>query len=486
MSANRLAWSRRSFLRAVGAGAASLPFFKLLEHSAVDAHADTLPLKFIGVYHPHGCAYELWRPQGTETSFDITYASCSLQPFDDAATYGTSFKDKIIVIEGLDHLSGKGGHDSAATILTGSNLASNSPGNSSIDQFLAIEQGLGASTRLSSLSLGVGNNSTDLGWTLSWSKGAPLPKIIDPSETFDKLFGGYVTATSDPVAQAAAMRQRKLGQSVIDFVRTDVTRLQGRLGPTERQKLDQHLTSLRELEKQLGGVSTAASCTVPSKPVATGNGDASLNFPKILQYNGGEPYFDRITNLQIDLLAQAMACDITRFATLLMNDLSRTGYPLGLPDDVHGGVAHVYDGSHDGNYGTPYAGKPETWEPLARMNKYSYGKVARLLQRLHDFGILDSSLVLVASDMGNPAMHSTSNVPTVLAGGAGGKFRMGRYIALAPDCPPDRYYCNDDQKSVMPNSQLLVAIANAFGVQIGSYGNQPDPTKTMGALSQLG
>jgi hypothetical protein len=479
-----LAWSRRSFLRAVGAGAAALPFFKMLEHSAVDAQAGTLPLKFIGLYHPHGCAAELWRPQGTEADFSITYTSCSLQPFDDAATYGTTFKDKIIVIEGLDHLSGKGGHDSAATILTGSNLASNSPGNSSIEQFLAVEKGLGASTRLSTLSLGVGNNSTDLGWTLSWANGAPLPKIIDPSETFDKLFGGFA-ASSDPVAKAAADRKRKIGQSVIDFVRKDVNRLHGRLGPTEQQKLDQHLTSLRELEKQLADVSSA-SCTVPAKPTPTGNSDPSLDFPKTLQYNGGEPYFDRITNLQIDLLAQGMACDITRFGTLLMNDLSRTGFPLGLPDDVHGGVAHVYDGSHDSNYGSPYAGTPTTWEPLARMNRYSYGKAARLLQRLRDFGILDTTLVLIASDMGNPAAHSTMNVPTVLAGGAGGKFRMGRYIALAPDCPPDRYYCQDTQKTLSPNSRLLVSIANAFGVDVGSYGNQPDPANATGALSQLG
>ena len=479
--AQRLAWSRRSFLRAVGAGAASLPFFKLLEHSATEAQAGALPLKFIGLYHPHGCAAELWRPQGAD--FNITYTSCSLQPFDDAATYGTSFKDKIIVIEGLDHLSGKGGHDSAATILTGSNLASNSPGNSSIDQFLAVEKGLGAQTRLSSLALGVGNNSAELGSTLSWSKGTPLPKIIDPSETFDKLFGGYAVST-DPAAQAAALRKRKVGQSVIDFVRKDATRLQGRLGPTERQKLDQHLTSLRELEKQLADVS--GTCTVPGKPMPTGNPDPTQNFPKTLQYNGGEPYFDRITNLQIDLLAQAMACDITRFATLFMNDLSRTGYPLGLPDDVHGGVAHVYDGSHDSNYGSPYPGNAATWEPLARMNKYSYGKAARLLQRLNELGILDTTLVYIASDMGNPAAHSTSNVPTVLAGGTGGKFKMGRYIALAADCPPDRYYCRDDQKTISPNSWLLVSIANAFGVDIGSYGNQPDPGKATGALSQLG
>src|SRR5262249_4065646 len=157
---------------------------------------------------PHGSAAELWRPKGTETSFDITYQNCSLQPFDDAASFGSSFKSKIIVIDGVDHLSSKGGHDSAATMLTGSNLSSGSPVTSSIDQYLAVEKGLGASTRVASLALGVGNNATDLGSTISWLKGSSLPKIIDPVETFEKLFGGAVTGT-DPAAKAAAERKRK-------------------------------------------------------------------------------------------------------------------------------------------------------------------------------------------------------------------------------------------------------------------------------------
>src|SRR5262249_20196326 len=111
--------NRRSFMRAVGAGFASLPFFKLLEDSFAKGAGDTLPLRLVAVYHPHGVAAELWamKSTDTETSFDIGYANCSLQPFDDAATYGKSFKDKILVIEGIDHLSNANGHDSAGTIL---------------------------------------------------------------------------------------------------------------------------------------------------------------------------------------------------------------------------------------------------------------------------------------------------------------------------------------------------------------------------------
>ena len=471
--------TRRAFLRAVGATAAALPFYKLLESSVVKAQGLELPLKFVGVYHPHGIAAELWnlRSGESETEFDLTYADCSLQPFDDAATYGLSFKDKILIVEGVDHMSNANGHESAGTILTGSEIVSAKPGNSSLDQFLAVEHGLGAGTRLSSLVLGVGNDALEPGACLSFGAGgAALPKIIDPVLAFDTIFGGYVP-TDDPEARARAMHERQMGQSVLDFARDDINRLYPRLAPPEQQILDQHLTSLRELEKRLPNVDgPAVICNLPLQP------DAS-RFPKLKQYNGGEPYFDAITDVQIDLLAQALACDITRFATLFMADLSYDGNPLGLPANNHDAVAHPYRASHESNFGVAEPGDPTTWAPLAKFNRYSYGKVARLLQRLSELGVLESSLVYVASDMGNPSAHSTGNVPTVLAGGANGKFRMGRRIKLASDCPPDRYFCSDPTKS--PNNRILVSIAQAFGVDIDSYGTQPNPALTQGALGEL-
>jgi len=471
---SRLEWSRRSFLRAVGASAASLPFFKMLEDSAVYAQAGMSPLRFIALYHPHGCSAELWRPQGTETSFQINYDKCSLQPFDDAATYGASFKSKIAVIEGLALLTNANGHDSAAGILTGADLQGKTmPGLSSLDQYLAVDKGLGT-TRLSSLVLGVGDNQNSNGACLSWTKTGAIPKMIDPAETFRKVFAGAVVG-NDPASVAAADRRRQLGQSTVDYIRKDVTRLKGRLAPPEQQKLDQHLTSLREIEKQL--TAFTGTCAAPSEP-------KSSEFPKLQNYNGGEPYFDRITDLQIEMLALAMSCDITRFATLYMADLSRTGAigkTLGLPDDVHGGVAHTYNASN--TFGN--AGQPATWEPLAKQNKYSYGKGALLLKRMSELNILDSSLVLMSSDMGNPAAHSTNNVPIVLAGGLNGKIKMGRYIKLGPDCSNNMQYCDDKTKSPNPTNKLLVTIANAFGVETPSYGVQKDMTLTQGGLTQL-
>jgi Protein of unknown function (DUF1552) len=476
--------TRRGLLGAAAAGAAAFSLPRLLERAAIATAADQ-PLNFICLYHPHGISAEFWamRAGDTETSFDIAYDKCSLQPFDDAATYGKSFKNKILAIEGIDHLSNANGHNSAGTILTGSRIDGNQkPANSSLDQFLAVEKGLGAMTPVTNISLGVGINVAEAGYTLSFGQGgAPLPQIIDPVQAFNVLFANF-SVPDDPVARAAAEHKRKVGMSILDFARGEIGDLRAKLGSVEQQKLDQHMTSLREIEKRLqttdGG--TGIKCALPAKP------DAS-KFPKIMQYNGGEPYFDAITDAQIELIANAIACGVTRFATLFMNDLSYAGNPLGLPASNHSDVAHTYHASPIGSNGTPGDGVPASWEPLAKFNRYSYSKVAKLMQRLDELGALDNTIIYCASDMGNPAAHSTRNVPTLLAGGAGGKFRMGRRLRMVADCPTSSPWCTpaDAVFNGVTNNHLLVAIAQAFGVTIDTFGTQVDPKDTTGALPGL-
>jgi hypothetical protein len=485
----RLAASRRSFLKAVGAGTAALPFYRLLEDSAVNAQAG-LPLRFLCVYHPHGIAAEYFnlRPGETETSFDLRYDGSVLSPLDDAATYGASFKDKLLIIDGVDLAvageTGTGGHDASLSILTGSGGygADKKPKTSSIDQFLAREKGLGMATRYPTLALGVGMDNVQAGNILAYAAGGePLPKIIDPAQTFDTIFSDLIVS-SDPAAQAEAARKRRRGQSVIDFIKGDIARLQPRLAPPEQQKLDQHLTAIREIEKQLAGVSGASAvCTSPPRPVAMGNSDPALDFPKLRMYNGGEPYFDRITDLQIDLMAQALACDLTRFATLFMTDPGKelTDMTPAIPVGVHEQVAHQYRPVTGMGDDATVASRLR----LARVNRYSYAKVARLMQRLHDTGVLDATLMYVTSDMGDPALHSSRNVPTVIAGGTNGIFKMGRHLTTV-ECPPtDPSWC-PNRKTVSHNA-LLVSICNAFGVAIDSYGAAQNPDYNKGPFPGL-
>jgi len=490
--------TRRSFLKAVGAGATALPFYRLLENSVLAQAGQPLPLRFCGIYHPHGIAAEFFASlngrfsglgSDTETTFNITYttggAQCVLQPFDDAGTYGQSFKSKILPIEGIDLMSNANGHDTAGTILTGSYIEGGKPKNLSLDQYMAVERKLGASTRVTSIAVGVGEDTSMAGNTLSFGPGgAPLPKIIDPVQAFNTLFSGYVP-TNDPTAAAAAMRTRAKGRSIIDFVVKDIARINPRLAAVEQQKLQQHLDSIRDMEKQFAepttGMMMAATC-MPAKP------NASM-FPSLKRYNGGEPYFDAITNAFIDVLTQAFACDITRFATFLMADLSYSGNPLGLNADNHGAVAHTYNGSQLGNDGHPVgAGDAASWVPLAKFNRYSYGKIALFMQKLAAAGVLDNVLIYASSDMGNPALHSSRNAPTVLAGGAAGtKFRMGRRLKMAADCTTN-LWCSptDAEFKASTNNHILVSIAQAFGLtDVTSFGTQGTASWKTGTLTGL-
>jgi hypothetical protein len=217
---------------------------------------------------------------------------------------------------------------------------------------------------------------------------------------------------------------------------------------------------------------------------------ARATFPvdQLRRYNGGEPYFDAITDAHIDAIALAFACDVTRFATLYMGDLSYENNPMSLPKDNHGAVAHTYDGSPAGSNGRPSgSGNPATWSLLAKFNRYAYGKVARMLDKLTSYGVVDSTLVYASSDMGNPSLHSTRNVPTVLGGGLNGKFRMGRRLKAPADCLPSNLWCDFGNAGFTgtANNHLLVSIAQAFGVAVDSYGSQPSAADKTGPLPGL-
>jgi uncharacterized protein DUF1552 len=305
------------------------------------------------------------------------------------------------------------------------------------------------------LVLGVGTDQTAIGSNVSYAAGAtPIPKWIDPQQTFAELFGAPLTGARREELE----RQRHAGKSVLDLVRADLARLKTRALPSDRIKLEQHQDALREIEKRL---TRNPSCQAPPAP------DPS-RFPKLRAFGGGEPFFDAITDLQVDLLARALACDISRFATLYLADLTRSKLFSDLPDDIHNDVAHRYDARSEKHPGTS-----ETWRMLAEQNRYAYTKVARLLQRLDEAGILDDSIVYVSSDMGDPARHSSRSVPTLIAGGAGGRFKMGRYVDLRR------------ASGGTPNNRVLVSICQAFGVEVNEFGHSSDPTVRTGRLEEL-
>jgi hypothetical protein len=448
-------FDRRSLLTGLGLGLGGVPLLRLLERAAIAAPSSALE-RFVGVYMPHGVAKELWRPQ---PNFQIGYDDASLQPFDDAATYGKSFRDQLLAIEGLDLTAGidggSAGHTGARALFTGAGFDAT---NASLDQFLAVQQGLGSATPLASLVLGVGHAESDIGACISYAQGGvQLPKIVDPSVTFATALGQWLVG-SDPAAQAAAARQRQRGQSVLDALRGDLAALEARAGAAQRAKLEQHADALRALEKQLAGFELA--CAPPAAP-------DPASFPKLLAYQGGEPYFDVISNLQVDLLAAAMACGVTRFATLYLADLSYTGLDPELPADVHSDVAHRYVAAADDGSS---AGNAESQRLLARQNRYCYSKVARLAQRLDEAGLLASTLIVASSDMGDPARHSSRGIPTVALGGSAAGIGLGRYLDARVN------------GRGTPNNRLLVSVCRAFGLDVAAFGEDADPAVTNGDL----
>ncbi len=475
-----LAQSRRAFLRALGAGATALPFFRLLENSAVHAQAASTPMRYVSVLHLHSAASPLYVRQAgeTETDFDIAYEGCVLKCFDDPDTYGVSFKDKLIAIDGMDLAvalaTGDGGHSAGPGVFTGATPTS--PENSSIDQFLAVEHGLGADTRVSSIALGMGLDTPDWGIVFG-AGGVLLQKIIDPTETYNTLFAGIVVG-DDPVALAEAERKRHLGGSLLDYLRSDIGRTYERLGGEEREKLDLHLTTLRELEKRLGDLEFHCA-SLPDPPPT---------FEHLTTLAGAGPDLHEITQLQMGFLAQAMACDLTRFGSVELHDLSG-GAAVGagivdMPNDNHAELAHkyfppIYDGEE-----LVDPGDPESWERLAVVHRYNYGTVAAFMKDLHAAGVLDDTLIYVSGEMGEPNLHSSEDTPMLLLGGAGGKFQMGRRLKVKDNCAGNARNCAG-REQLTSHNQVLVSIANAFGVEIDTYGTALDTELTQGALAAL-
>lgn len=455
---------RRAFLKAVGGAGMALPFLPLLERSAIGQDGSG-PQRFVGVYCPHGMAHPLWTMQegDTETNFDLRFPNCPLAPFDDSETYGRSFKDKMIFIDGVDLTVGVNGgvvgHDAGSVILTGAAR----PTTSSLDQFLAVERGLGTGTRYSSLTVGV-----DVEWAI-WSlsigpTGVPIAPITSPSQLYDMVFASLVMG-EEPEALAKAERLRRRGQSVIDFLDAELATLKPRLHPREQRKIDAHLTSVRDVERQLASFTASGpKCVQPDVPSV-----GLYRHWESSQYAGTEDeYFGGLATLQVELLAQALACDLTRFATLYL--------PHRLKADHHG-VVHAYAnrvGVLD----------PATFAPLAAANEWNYRQVALLLQRLDEAGIIDDSVVFVTSDVGDPSEHNSRYVPAVLAGGAGGKWRMGRRIRVGATCSAKDSACFTVER--IPHNRILVSICQAFGVDLDAFGYSAEtPDATRGALSEL-
>jgi hypothetical protein len=426
--------SRRHFLRAAGGLGLALPLFESL---GARAQEQAYSKRLVTMYNPNGTVLDAWWPSSVLSPTEFTLGELLL-PLQ-------SHQSRLIQIRGLELKVGKTGpggphQKGIGGLFTGSMLQAGTfedgcgsqagwADGISIDQEVANL--IGRDTPLKSLELGVRAVEADVQSRIAYAgPGQPLPPLNDPLATYLRLFGGVVTG-DDAVAQAAHRI------SVVSAVSEQAKQLSARLGHADKNKLDQHLTLLSDIERRLKVTSGAASCGIPAIPPDLGEDDEN-DMPAIMK-------------LQLDLLAVAFACDITRVASLQISTaLNRIRFPwLGSM-----GAGHTL--SHAG------PSNAEARVELIARAKWHSEQLAYLMDRLAeiqegDGTVLDRTLIVWGNEVSQGNTHAHTDMPFLLAGGADGALAMGRYLEYPG----------------MSHQDLLVSILNAMDVETTTFG-QPE------------
>ncbi|MEX2304287.1 MAG: DUF1552 domain-containing protein [Bryobacterales bacterium] len=411
MIITKKALPRRTFLRGMGASLA-LPLLDAMV-PAMTAQASTAaaPVRRLGfVYMPMGSDIKRWTPPGDNLD-ELSPTLSSL----------ASVRDQLTVITNLElknsypgtHATSNAGFLSAAkakwTESTDYHLGT------TVDQIAAKH--IGQETQLPSLELAMDLLSTvgqcDNGFAcvyqnnLSWSSPTtPLPYEAHPRIVFERLFGEGGSASD----RQAALRERA---SLLDWVRDDISRLQGDLGPEDRGRVSQYLDTVREVERRIQKAEAqAADNTLPDL-------DRPVGVPA--------SYADH-ARLMLDLQVLAFQGDVTRVITFqLARETSNRTYPdIGVPDPHHPLTHH--------------GGNEDKIAKMAKINAFHVSLFAYYLEKLKatpEGGgtLLDNSLLLYGSGMGNPNVHDHVNLPILVAGGGAGTHKGGRHIRYAEPAP---------------------------------------------------
>jgi hypothetical protein len=428
---------RRTFLRGTGVMLA-LPMLEAMlpAQTPLKTAAANPRTRFTGIFFPHGMAPGHWIPKKEGADFEFPFVMEPLEPL----------RDHVVILSGLharsaEPPSGVTGSDHfvAAAYLcatkpkktTGADILAGT----TIDQIIA--QKIGQDTLLPSIQLAVedpgASSSCGEGYScaytnsISWSApNKPLPMELNPQVIFERLFGDG----SDPEQRAARRRQQG---SVLDVVRESLGRIRSDVGHYDRVRLDQYAEDIREIERRLA-IATKASTDAPAITVPSGVPES----------------FDEHIKLQYDLIALAFQADVTRVSTVLgARDLTNRNYPAsGTNTGFHAGSHHAENGPKLADY--------------AKINRYHVQMLAYFLDKLKstpdgDGTLLDHSVVLYGSNMGNSNQHQHYDVPHILAGGGSGNLRGGRHLAYP--------------SKAVPTGNLLLSILDMFGIHQEGIGD---------------
>ncbi|MCM2372948.1 DUF1552 domain-containing protein [Aporhodopirellula aestuarii] len=431
---------RRTLLRAAGMSL-GLPLLESMTPAASSVFASTqsdrdgsaAPVRMACVFVPNGVIQPDWRPiiAGHERDRHgdiITDSSAPRLSFKDWQLSATlspleSVKSKINLLENLALDNGRGKHDGAgdharggSTFLTAARpvkTSSNIRLGISVDQVAATA--LAGKTTLPSIELGLQGSrnagSCDSGYSCAYSSNIswknetqPMPKETIPRLAFERMFGS---------GDASAQReQRQIRRSILDIVRADAEKLMRQVGQTDKRKLDEYFTSIREIERRIERTEAEDEAAMPDLQVPVGRVEA----------------FREHARLMFDLMVVGFQTDTTRVATLMLDTAggTRSYKEIGV-NDAHHGLSH-------------HRNQEANVSKLRKIDHYLVEQFGYFLEQLDSVSdahgtLLDQSLVLYGSGLGDGNRHTHHDLPLILAGGGCGRVETGRVMRYQHEQP---------------------------------------------------
>lgn len=417
------AFHRRQFVLRSVTGSLLLPSLASLATSGepaadtktASAPDDSQPRRFVAVGNLLGFQQKHFFPESVGKEYEETTLLKPLQ----------AQRERFTVYRGLDH-GLRGGHFAVHTFLSGvlhHESRDRHDGNITLDQYLADR--IGGDTRFPSLTVG-SEGGIHGGCQLSWTRsGVRVPPITGPAELFDRLF-----VSDNAAEQARKIRETQLQTSILDSVSGEAATLSKRVNTEDRNKLDEYLSSIRDVEKKL---ESRKLWTDKQKPEAPFDKPADTNTVDDLP-------------MLYELIALALQTDSTRVATL---EIGGSFLPQNL------GINKSYHSmSHHGN-------DQEVITNLITLETYQLEQFAKFLSRLSEMkseqgSVLDTTAVLFGSGMGNGSSHTNTDLPIILAGGG---YETGEFKRAAAT-----------GVNKVPLSNLFVDIAQRSGVETDAFG----------------
>ena len=447
MMITKKAMGRRAMLRGAGTLMA-LPLLEAMVPSAKAAEEAAATRKRLQViYTPTGMMMENWTPASGEPGFAYSPILKPLEPY----------RQKITVFSGLSHVQAEALGDGAGDhgrccggYLTGVHVkkteGADITSGVSMDQLVAKQ--FGDQTQIPSLELGLEPpslvGSCDSGYscaytnTLSWSSpNTPLPVTINPREVFERMFGD-----GDSLDAKSRLAQLRRQASILDFVAADAKRMSGRLGATDKEKLDEYLEAVRDIEKRIQKVEKG--------------GSGAVKLPAYSKHSGLKDYFEYYDHMMIDLQVLAMQADMTRVATFMIGrEVSGRSYPeIGVPD-AHHPLSH-------------HGGDAEKIAKLTKINTLHMEQVAYYLKRISetkdgDKPLIDSTMLMAGASLADPNRHDHRALPVIVAGGL---IAGNRHVTVDKDTP-------------MTN--MMLALMDTLGVHADKIGDSTGRLSTFAA-----